>query len=175
MPPGDLWVFGYGSLMWNPGFDHAARARATVHGCHRALCVWSWVHRGTPNAPGLVLGLDRGGSCTGVAFRVPGARRHATIEYLYARELVTDVYLPAVRAAAVAGVGVVRALTFVVDRDHLQYAGRLAPRHAAAVVRRASGRGGANIDYVTSTLACLDALDIRCTQLARVRAALTEP
>lgn len=172
LPPGDLWVFGYGSLMWNPGFTHDRRAQATIHGCHRALCVWSWVHRGTRAAPGLVLGLDRGGSCRGIAFRVPAPARHATIAYLYGRELVTDVYLPAARVISVAGVGTVCALTFVVDRRHPQYAGRLSNPTAAAVVRRARGRGGANLDYINSTLACLEALDIRCSQLERVRGAL---
>ena len=172
LPPGDLWVFGYGSLMWNPGFAHDARAPATIHGVHRALCVWSWVHRGTRDAPGLVLGLDRGGSCSGVAFRVPAAERGPSVAYLYARELVTDVYLPVARPVSVAGIGVVPALTFVVDRDHPQYAGRLPAHTAAEVVRRARGRGGANIDYIHNTLACLDRLDIRCAQLARVRAAL---
>src|SRR5271165_5407305 len=89
--PGDLWVFGYGSLMWRPGFAFVERSIATIHGFHRALCIYSHVHRGSPQRPGLVLGLDRGGSCHGIAFRVDERNRQATIVYLRAREQVTSV------------------------------------------------------------------------------------
>jgi cation transport protein ChaC len=95
--PGDLWVFGYGSLMWNPGFDFVERVSARLIGLHRALCVYSFVHRGTPERPGLVLGLDRGGMCRGIAFRVPAALREKTVAYLRAREQVTTVYLETMR------------------------------------------------------------------------------
>ena len=94
---GDLWVFGYGSLMWRPGFDVLERVPARLIGLHRALCVFSYVHRGTPEKPGLVLGLDRGGMCRGIAFRVAAAKRDSTIAYLRGREQVTSVYLETVR------------------------------------------------------------------------------
>src|SRR5215469_11706625 len=89
---GDLWVFGYGSLIWRPGFDFVERVPARLIGEHRALCVYSFVHRGTPEKPGLVLGLDRGGACRGVAFRIAEKNRAATVGYLRAREQVTSVY-----------------------------------------------------------------------------------
>src|SRR5258708_6230108 len=94
---GDLWVFGYGSLMWRPGFDVVERVPARLMGLHRALCVFSFVHRGTPEKPGLVLGLDRGGICRGIAFRVAAAKRDQTITYLRDPEQGTDVYLEALR------------------------------------------------------------------------------
>src|SRR5689334_862891 len=123
----DLWVFGYGSLMWRPGFDHLERAPARLIGLHRALCVYSFVHRGTPEKPGLVLGLDIGGACRGIAYRVARARRAETIAYLRAREQVTMVYREAWRDVIVAGDPErrVRALVYMVDRGHPQYAGRL--------------------------------------------------
>src|SRR5258708_18064929 len=91
-PTGDRWVFGYGSLIWRPGFDFLERVPARLIGEHRALCVYSFVHRGTPEKPGLVLGLDRGGACRGIAFRIAEKNRGATIAYLREREQVTSVY-----------------------------------------------------------------------------------
>ena len=94
-PPGeDFWVFGYGSLMWHPGFPHVEVRLAVLHGYHRRFCVYSHRYRGTPERPGLVLGLDRGGSCRGLAFRVPAAESAEVIDYLYEREMITGVYIP---------------------------------------------------------------------------------
>src|ERR1700676_2869036 len=90
---GDLWVFGYGSLMWGPGFGYLEGGPARLIGLHRALCVFSFVHRGTPERPGLVLGLDRGGMCRGIAYRVAAAARADTIGYLRGREQVNTLYL----------------------------------------------------------------------------------
>lgn len=161
----DFWVFGYGSLMWQPGFRYVEQSAAILRGAHRALCVYSWVHRGTRERPGLVLGLDRGGSCRGVAFRVAGADRESVMRYLRERELVTDVYreverpvallpidLPSARATAVA---------YVVDRAHRQYAGQLPREDLFRLVKESRGRSGANADYILNTVAHMRAVGIR--------------
>jgi cation transport protein ChaC len=136
-----MWVFGYGSLMWKPGFPHDEARLAHIHGYHRALCVWSWVHRGTRARPGLVLGLDAGGSCVGIAHRVVAADRDSVVEYLYARELVTHVYMPVVRPIRIEDVGTAAALTFVADRGHDQYAGKLSAVEAARTQGDRAGAG----------------------------------
>lgn len=163
---GDFWVFGYGSLIWRPGFAHVETRRARLHGYRRSLCVYSHVHRGTRERPGLVLGLDRGGSCVGLAFRVPGDLRDEVIAYLRERELVTSVYLERMLRVRLddSDTGAdrtVEAVAYVVDRDHEQYAGALDEADAARVVRGAVGRSGKNEDYVSSTLEHLEALGIR--------------
>src|SRR5947209_12705515 len=123
----DLWVFAYGSLIWRPGFAFDTRIPARLTGAHRALCVYSFVHRGTPERPGLVLGLDHGGTCRGIAYRIPAAARAETLAYLRAREQVTSVYRECVRPVTIADHTESRipAVCYVVDRSHPQYAGRL--------------------------------------------------
>ncbi|MEI9429611.1 gamma-glutamylcyclotransferase [Mesorhizobium sp. Cs1299R1N3] len=158
---GDFWVFGYGSLIWRPGFAHVETRRAHLHGYRRSLCVYSFVHRGTRQRPGLVLGLDHGGSCVGLAFRVPGELRDEVIAYLRERELVTSVYLERTLKVRLYGGDAVQAMAYIVDRRHEQYAGALDAADAAALVRGAVGRSGNNEDYVLSTLKHLEALDIR--------------
>ena len=157
---GDFWVFGYGSLIWRPGFAHVETQRARLHGYRRSLCVYSFVHRGTRERPGLVLGLDRGGSCVGLAYRVPGELRDEVIAYLRERELVTNVYLERTLKVRLDGCGTVEAVAYIVDRQHEQYAGALDAADAAAVVRGAVGQSGNNEDYVLSTLEHLEALGI---------------
>ena len=124
---GDLWVFGYGSLIWRPGFEFVERVEARLVGAHRALCVYSFVHRGTPERPGLVLGLDQGGACRGMAYRVAAGKRAETVAYLRAREQATMVYRESIRSVWLRGGPEQRisALCYVVDRGHPQYAGRL--------------------------------------------------
>src|SRR5215471_3307259 len=149
----DLWVFGYGSLMWRPDFVYLERVPARLIGLHRALCVYSFVHRGTPEKPGLVLGLDRGGACRGIAYRVAAANRDAIVAYLREREQVTSVYLETWRRITLATTPPrdVTALVFLVDRSHPQYAGRLDLERQIHLVRQGHGRSGANRDYVLST------------------------
>ncbi|KQS77658.1 gamma-glutamyl cyclotransferase [Rhizobium sp. Leaf384] len=157
----DIWVFGYGSLMWNPGFAFVEQIRARVFGYRRALCVRSQVHRGTAERPGLVLGLDRGGSCLGMAFRIAGGDREAVIAYLRERELVTHVYKERLVPLRLADGRTVTALAYVIDRAHLQYAGALQADEAALIVAQARGRSGENVDYVMNTLDHLRAMGIR--------------
>lgn len=149
----DFWVFGYGSLMWRPGFDHLEAVPARLVGAHRALCVYSWVHRGTRELPGLVLGLDRGGSCRGIAYRIAADKRDSVIAYLRERELVTNVYREAWRGIRLedSQQRVGTALTYVVDRSHEQYAGKLSRDALLSFVRGGVGRSGVNADYVINT------------------------
>jgi cation transport protein ChaC len=159
----DLWVFGYGSLMWRPGFEFVEQVPARLIGEHRALCVYSFDHRGTPEKPGLVLGLDRGGACRGIAFRVAARLRRQTIEYLRSREQTTHVYREVVRSVWLADDARrrVSALTYVVDRGHVQYAGRLPPAEQLRIVLQGHGRSGNNRDYVLSTVRAIEAQGFR--------------
>ena len=161
--PEDLWVFGYGSLIWRPGFEHVERLPARMVGLHRSLCVYSFVHRGTPEKPGLVLGLDRGGACRGIAYRVTAKKRAATLAYLREREQATSVYLERVRTAWLAGnpEKPVNAVCYVVDRGHRQYAGRLSIPDQTHIVRQGHGGSGNNREYVLETVNALEALNIR--------------
>ncbi len=158
---GDLWVFGYGSLMWRPGFTFTEHQLAAVYGYHRSLCVYSHVHRGTPEQPGLVLGLDLGGSCRGVAFRVEAALAEETIDYLRKREQVTLVYRELHLAAKLADGRKILALSYAVDRAHPQYAGRLDRADLERLVLQGKGVSGENPDYVRNTQAHLAQLGIR--------------
>jgi len=164
----DLWVFGYGSLMWNPGFAHTESLSARLHGYHRSLCIWSWVYRGTQKRPGLVLGLDSGGSCWGRGFRVSKRNRRAAVDYLFGRELVTAVYHPIIHPVQITDGRKVNALAFKVNRQSPQYAGKLPPEHAARTVSASSGRHGANVEYVTNTCAHLEELGIHDAVLSHI-------
>jgi cation transport protein ChaC len=157
----DLWVFAYGSLMWRPGFAFSECQGAFVRGYHRALCVYSYVHRGTEERPGLVLGLDRGGSCKGVAYRVEAAAAAETRAYLRAREQVTLVYREVSLKSRLADGTIVDALGYVADRSHVQYAGRLDKAELVRLVRQGEGISGKNADYVKSTHVHLTELAIR--------------
>jgi glutathione-specific gamma-glutamylcyclotransferase len=163
----DLWVFGYGSLMWRPEFRYLERVPARLVGLHRALCVYSFVHRGTPEKPGLVLGLDRGGACRGIAYRVAAEDRDRTVAYLREREQVTSVYIETSRRVTLSASPPrdVTALVFLVDRSHAQYAGRLDIEHQIHLVRQGHGRSGANLDYVLSTIAEIEAQGCRDCKL----------
>ena len=175
-PEGDLWVFGYGSLMWRPGFDYLEKVPARLIGEHRALCVYSFDHRGTPERPGLVLGLDRGGACRGIAYRVAAKLRGDTIAYLRGREQTTNVYREVMRSVWLDNEPRQRvsALTYVADRGHVQYAGRLPLNEQLRIVQQGHGRSGNNRDYVLSTVKAIEAQGFRDTQLHRLAMLLHE-
>jgi cation transport protein ChaC len=166
----DLWVFGYGSLMWKPGFEFVEQVPARLIGEHRALCVYSFDHRGTPEKPGLVLGLDRGGACRGIAFRVVAKRRKETIAYLRGREQTTNVYREVHRSVWLENEARQRvaALTYVVDRGHVQYAGRLSLADQLRYVQQGHGRSGNNRDYVLSTVMSIEKQGFHDPQLHRL-------
>lgn len=157
---GSLWVFGYGSLIWDPGFPVAERRIGRVTGWHRSFCMRSIHHRGTVEAPGLVLALDRaeGALCQGVAFRVAPGAEGATLDALRERELVSSAYLE-LTLPVETGEGPVEALTYVIDPDHVQYC-RLELVEQARIIARAQGGRGANRDYLWSTAAHLAELGI---------------
>ncbi len=156
---GQVWIFAYGSLMWRPGFAHDEAVPARLHGYHRALCIYSIVHRGTAERPGLVLGLDRGGSCRGWAFRIEQPQESEVLAYLDARELVTDVYQRK-RLPITVGPRRVPAWCYVARQDHVQYAGKLEEQRLLELVRHGAGRSGHNLDYVVSTVRHLEEMGV---------------
>lgn len=168
-----VWVFGYGSLMWKPGFDHLAAVEARLHGYHRSLCVYSWVHRGTRECPGLVFGLDRGGACKGFAFKVARDTEGDVLAYLDARELVTDVYERR-RLAITIDNDRVPAWCYVVRRDHPQYAGRLPEAELLRIIEKGKGQSGHCRDYVLSTVSHLKGLGVNDAVLKSVADKLSE-
>ena len=163
---GSLWVFGYGSLIWDPGFAVAERRIGCVRGWHRSFCMRSIHHRGTPEAPGLVLALDHaaGAECHGLAFRVAPGAEQETISALRERELISSAYLETWLAVETAA-GTVRALAYVIDPDHVQYC-RLDLEEQARIIARATGGRGANRDYLWATAAHLTELGIADPDLA---------
>ncbi len=171
LPPGNLWVFGYGSLMWDPGFSYARSCSALLRGYHRAFCVYSSRYRGTAEKPGLVLGLDRGGACRGIAYLVAQRQIENTLENLWAREMSRRTYRPRLVRIDLAGERV-QALAFIADPKHPSYAGRLPLEEVAALITRGIGIRGANVEYLVNTLRHLEALGVRDPGLRRIHSAV---
>lgn len=166
-PRGDAWVFTYGSLMWDPGFPHSAAEPALLRGYHRSFCIDSSRYRGTAEAPGLVLGLDPGGACRGIAYRIDAADRDAALKALWQREMRRGVYWPRLLPVTTPRRRRI-ALAFVANRGHEGYAGRLAIDEAARRIARCCGERGPNVDYLVNTLRHLEALGVRDHHLLRL-------
>jgi glutathione-specific gamma-glutamylcyclotransferase len=146
----DLWVFGYGSLIWRPDFDYAERRAAKVHGWHRALKMWSRINRGTPECPGLVFGMLSGGSCRGMVFRVDKAHARQVMINLWQREMITAVYDPRWLTCHTPQ-GPVSALAFTLSRKSPNHTGELPDHEYCRIFEQASGRYGTTRDYAQAT------------------------
>lgn len=166
-PRGDTWIFTYGSLMWDPGFTHRAAEPALLRGYHRSFCIYSSRYRGTVEAPGLVLGLDPGGACKGIVYRIAAADRAAALEALWHREMRRGVYWPRI-LPVVTPQRRCLALAFVANRSHAGYAGRLEIDDAARLIANCCGERGPNVDYLVNTLRHLDELGVRDHHLLRL-------
>ena len=168
LPRGDLWVFGYGSLMWSPGFRYTERSAGRLRGYHRALCILSHRYRGTPGRPGLVMGLCRGGSCWGIAFRVPAARAQRVLCTLWRREMLNRVYWPRLVPVTLRRGRRVQALAFVADPEHRQFVGELDLHGRAQLVAQGIGERGPCMDYIRNTILHMAQLGVRDPHLERV-------
>ena len=171
---GDVWVFAYGSLMWNPGFDYLERRPALLHGYHRAFCIYSNYYRGTDEQLGVVLGLDRGGACRGLAFQLLKDGVHEVLDYLWDREMLTwdreansTVYKLRVTGARTAS-GAITCRTFVANPAHKDYAGRLPEDRIVRMIRSGVGISGTNRAYLENTVTHLDNLGIGDRRLHRL-------
>ena len=158
IPPGeDVWLFGYGSLMWNPTVIYKAQRAGIIYGYHRRYCFWIKAGRGSPEMPGLMLALDRGGSCLGQAFRIKASHAREELELVWRREMISGVYLPR-WVTLHSPEGNIRAITFVVDRAHQQYIAELPPKKAALHLAKAEGFLGSSRIYLENTINHLDSL-----------------
>ena len=174
LPAGELWVFGYGSLMWSPCFAHRESKLAHVHGYHRALCILSTRYRGTHQKPGLVMGLCRGGSCWGMAFRIAPSEVRRTLRRLWRREMQRRVYQPRLVAARLRDGRTVRALAFLADPTHPAFVRELDLHGRARLVAQGIGQRGPCIDYIRNTLEHMQGVGVRDPHLERVmHAAIT--
>jgi glutathione-specific gamma-glutamylcyclotransferase len=159
-PARDLYVFCYGSLMWNPALEHSGQFKARIHGRHRSFCLRNLIGRGAPERPGLMLALDRGGSCNGTILRIPASKVEDELRLLWRREMVWGSY-EACWVTAWAGADPVEAVTFVVRRSHERYVGDLSPQQAARLINTGAGSLGTCRAYFDSTLQKLRELGIR--------------
>jgi cation transport protein ChaC len=172
---GDVWLFAYGSLIWNPLIEFIDRRPATVWGYHRRYCLWTHRGRGSPDAPGLTLALEKGGACCGVAYRIAADKAQQELELVWRREMVAVVtaYIPTwVRMSLASGKGA--AIAFVIDRSHPRYVHRLPDAEVAAAIARAKGPLGTSAAYLFNTVSHLEELGLRDRRLFRLRDRVAE-
>jgi cation transport protein ChaC len=167
-PAHDLWVFCYGSLIWNPLFHYVERKNVTIHGFHRSFCLRSQHGRGSVEEPGLMLGLDFGGCCNGVALRIPAREVRHELLLVWRREMAIGSYAPRWITAR-AGKQKLSAVAFVVNHAHSHYAGKLPLETIIKTLARAKGRFGSGADYLYQTVDCLANHGIRDSYLTRLR------
>ena len=165
---GDLWIFGYGSLMWAPGFGYREKRVGRVHGYHRALCILSTRYRGTQSRPGLVVGLCRGGSCWGMAFRIEAQRVHRVLKHLWNREMPRRVYEPRLVPVHTAKGRPLRALAFLADPAHPSFVRELDLHGRARLVAQGIGQRGHCIDYIRNTIEQMHEVGVRDPHLERI-------
>ena len=170
----DLWIFGYGSLIWRPEFEHLESRRARIHGYHRALCMWSRVNRGTPERPGLVFALDVGGSCEGAVYRIAGNQVRDIMAPLWQREMPSGSYIPRWLNCHTAA-GPVSGLVFTMDRRCESYVTGLSTEQITDIVRQGHGRYGPCTEYVLQTADALDAVGITDRRLRTIARTLQRP
>ena len=166
-PDEDIWVFGYGSLMWNPAFEFDEQRTGTIYGRHRRFCLRTMMGRGDEHFPGLTLGLDRGGSCSGILFRVDRSHAAHELDLIWQREMITDVYQPVITPVQTPS-GTVRATTFAINRDHHRYAGDLDMQAEAEIIARATGWLGTCREYLYNTVDMLETRNIPDQTLHRL-------
>jgi cation transport protein ChaC len=169
----DLWLFGYGSLIWNPAFHFAEQRKGRIHGWHRRFCLWTPLGRGSPERPGLVLGLERGGACTGMAFRLADEQVASELDIVWRREMLSGAYRPR-WVRVVTGEGTVDAIAFTIDPANPRYAGRLSEDEIVDVVATAVGRLGPCTDYLFKTAKALAELGLEDRVLNRLKRGVEE-
>jgi len=166
---GDVWLFAYGSLIWNPMIHFVDQRDATVHGFHRRFCLWTHLGRGSAERPGLILGLDRGGTCRGLAYRIEASKAPAELELLWRREMITGSYCPRWLRIATSEGGPGWAIAFLINRSHPRYAGQVPEERIVESIALAHGALGPCAAYLFDTAHHLQALGIRDTRLFRLR------
>jgi cation transport protein ChaC len=171
--PTQCWIFAYGSLMWDFPFPYIRKEAARLSGYHRSFCMASVVYRGTKDNPGLVLSLDQGGFCDGIAYKLPEEHAYPIFEAVWNREMITNAYLPQILSVVLnGGPETVKALCFTVNPAHEQYVAMLPLAEQARIIKGAHGQSGPNLDYALSTLRHLQALYIQDTEMVALGGAL---
>lgn len=168
-PNSDIWLFAYGSLIWNPIFHFAEYRIGTIYGLHRRFCLWTPLGRGTPDNPGLVLGLDRGGSCRGIAYRIAAANVMSELTIVWRREMIVGSYVPTWVKFYHHGKQVVEAIAFVVNRHHSGYAGNISFDATVNTIATAKGQLGSSADYLFQTVDGLNSVGIKDKPLLCLR------